>query len=78
MLEDTAYSVSQQIPILIRPCSHSLGPVNGKLKVLVDLLPLLDTTMQRTTRLKVYITDRKGHKSNVVETTAIRLSRSEF
>lgn len=77
-LEDTACHVIQDFPIVIRPSDHSLGPVFGKLKVLVDLLPLLDTSVQRTTKLKVYITDRRGHKSNTVETPEIHLSRPEY
>ncbi len=77
-LEDSAYKVVQEFPITISSGSHTFGPVTGKLRVLVDLLPLLDTSIERTTRLRIYITDRSGHKSNTVETPVIHLSKREF
>ena len=75
-VEDTAYHVLQEFPILSRSATHTIAPVTGKLKVLVPLLPLLDTSFSRITKLKIHITDRWGHKSNEVTTPSIHLSKS--
>jgi hypothetical protein len=74
-VEDTAYHVLQEFPILSRSATHTMAPATGKLKILVPLLPLLDTSVSRVTKLKIHITDRNGHKSNEVITPSIHLSK---
>ena len=77
-VEDSVYKVVQEFPIITGSYNHTFGPVTGRLKVLVDLLPFLDTSVQRTTRLRLYITDRGGHKSNIIETPNIYISRIDI
>lgn len=74
-VEDTAYHVFQEFPILSMSATHSIAPIAGKIKLLLPLLPLLDTSFSRITKLKIHITDRGGHKSNEVTTPPIHLSR---
>lgn len=77
-IEDSAYNVVQEFPIVTNSATHTIGSVSGKLKVQVNLLPLLDTCVDRIVKLNLYITDRKGQKSNSIKTPAIHLSKRGF
>jgi hypothetical protein len=71
-LIDEGYNVVQEFPIVIISKDNN-SPTEGILKVLLDFLPVLDTSQQRNTTFKIYVMDCAGHKSNVVESTRIHI-----
>jgi hypothetical protein len=69
---DEGYNVVQEFPIVIVSGDNN-SPTEGFLKLLLDFLPVLDTSQQRNTKFKIYIMDYAGHKSNVIESTLIHI-----